>query len=51
MLWKSARNISRVSVLSVVESNAGDICSHGKLLFTKDAFLSLAGKNKKGSEN
>ena len=50
-LWKSARNISRVSVLSAAESNAGDICSHTKLLFTKDAFLSLVGKNKEGSEN
>lgn len=49
MLWKSARNIAKVSVLSAAESNAGDICSHTKLLFTKDAFLSLV--NKEGSEN
>jgi large subunit ribosomal protein L4 len=43
-LWKSARNISKVS-------NAGDICKHNKLLFTKDAFLSLVDKNKEGSGN
>lgn len=51
MLWKSARNISRVSVLLATESNAGDICRHTKLLFTKDAFLSLAGQNKERIEN
>jgi large subunit ribosomal protein L4 len=50
-LWKSARNIAKVSVLLATESNAGDICSHTKLLFTKDAFLSLAGKNKERIEN
>jgi large subunit ribosomal protein L4 len=51
MLWKSARNIAKISVLLAAESNAGDICSHTKLLFTKDAFLSLVSKNKEGSEN
>jgi large subunit ribosomal protein L4 len=51
MLWKSARNMMRISVLLAAESNAGDICSHTKLLFTKDAFLSLVSKNKEGSEN
>jgi large subunit ribosomal protein L4 len=50
-LWKSARNISKVSVLLATESNAGDICKHNKLLFTKDAFLSLVDKNKEGSGN
>jgi len=49
-LWLSARNIPKVSVLSVAESNAGDICGHTKLLFTKDALLSLVKKDK-GSEN
>ncbi len=49
-LWKSARNISKVSMQPVVESNAGDICRHTKLLFTKDAFLALVNKNK-GSES
>ena len=49
-LWRSARNIPKVSVQLVAESNAGDICKHTKLLFTKDAFLALMNKDK-GSEN
>jgi large subunit ribosomal protein L4 len=49
-LYRSARNISKVSVQPVAESNAGDICRHTKLLFTKDAFLSLMNKNE-GGEN
>ena len=44
-LWRSARNIPKVSVLTASESNAGDICKHMKLLFTKEAFLSLMNKN------
>jgi large subunit ribosomal protein L4 len=40
-LYKSARNIPRVAVRPVVELNAADICSHHKILFTKDAFLSF----------
>jgi len=47
-LWRSARNIAKVSVMPVVESNAGDICRHTKLLFTKEAFLSLINNNKSG---
>ncbi|MGA2171468.1 MAG: 50S ribosomal protein L4 [Sedimentisphaerales bacterium] len=49
-LWLSARNITKVSVLPAAESNAGDICRHTKLLFTKDAFLSLMNKDE-GSKN
>jgi large subunit ribosomal protein L4 len=49
-IWRSARNIAKVSVMPVVESNAGDICRHTKLLFTKEAFLSLINKNE-SSEN
>lgn len=40
-LYKSARNISKVSIMPVAELNAGDICSYQKILFTKEAFLSL----------
>ena len=47
-LWRSARNIPKVSVLAAAESNAGDICRHTKLLFTKEAFLSLMNKNESG---
>jgi large subunit ribosomal protein L4 len=49
-LYKSARNIPRVVVMPVAELNAGDICNHRKMLFTKDAFLSLL-KTDKVSEN
>ncbi len=45
-LYKSARNIPKVAVMPVAELNAGDICNCMKILFTKDAFISLleAGK-------
>jgi len=49
-LYKSARNIPKVSVVTVADLNAGDICSNSKMLFTKDAFLSLLNK-KKDSKN
>jgi large subunit ribosomal protein L4 len=49
-LYKSARNIPKVAVSPLAELNAGDICSHRKVLFTKDAFLSLLNKDQK-SEN
>lgn len=47
-LWRSARNVAKVSVQPVAESNAGDICRHTKLLFTKDAFLVLMNKDERG---
>jgi large subunit ribosomal protein L4 len=40
-IYKSARNIPQVSVASVTQLNAGDICAHEKLLFTKEAILSF----------
>ncbi len=43
-LYKSARNIPRVSVMAVEDLNAGDICNHKKMLFTKEAFLKLLPK-------
>lgn len=47
-LYKSARNVPRVSVMPVAELNAGDICNRHKLLFTKEAFLSLLNKKQAG---
>jgi len=44
-IYKSARNIPRVSVLPVAQLNAGDVCNHSKILITKDAFLSLLNKD------
>ncbi len=45
-LYKSARNIPKVIVMPVAELNAGDICNHRKILFTKEALLSLLGREK-----
>jgi len=45
-LYKSARNIPRIAVMPVAQLNAGDICSRRKMLFTKEAFLSLLNKDK-----
>lgn len=45
-VYKSARNIPKVDVMSVSELNAGDICNKQKVLFTKDAFAALLDKKK-----
>jgi large subunit ribosomal protein L4 len=44
-LYKSARNIPKVAVMPVGQLNAGDICSYRKMLFTKEAFLSLLNRD------
>ena len=49
-LYKSVRNISRITIMPVAELNAGDICNHKKILFTKDSLLTLLNKDKT-SEN
>ena len=49
-LCKSANNIPKVAVLPVSQLNAGDICRHRKMLFTKEALLSVLGKDQ-ASEN
>ena len=48
-LYKSARNIPKVDVTTVADLNAGDICNRQKMLFTKDAFLSLIGRDANSS--
>jgi len=45
-LYKSVKNIPRVSVVPVAELNAGDICNYCKMLFTKEAFLSLLNRDR-----
>lgn len=45
-LYKSARNLPRIAVMPVEQLNAGDICNHSKVLFTKDAFLSVLNEEK-----
>ena len=47
-LHKSARNIPKIVVMAVAELNAGQVCSHSKLLFTKETFLSLLNKDMTG---
>jgi large subunit ribosomal protein L4 len=49
-LYKSAKNIPKVAVMPVAELNAGAICSHCKVLFTKEALLSLLNRDQT-SEN
>ena len=44
-LVKSADNIPKVAVLPVSQLNAGDICNHRKMLFTKEALLSVLNKD------
>ena len=45
-LYKSARNLPRIAVIPVEQLNAGDICNHSKVLFTKEAFLSVLNEDK-----
>jgi len=47
-LYKSAKNVPKVAVMPVSELNAGDICNYRKMLFTKEAFLSVLNRDKIG---
>jgi len=47
-LYKSATNIPKVAIMPVTQLNAGDICCHRKMLFTKEAFLSVLSRNQTG---
>jgi len=49
-IYRSARNIPRVAVMPAAELNAGDICNYHKMLFTKEAFLSVLNKNQTSQE-
>ncbi len=49
-LVKSVNNIPKVAVLPVSQLNAGDICNYRKMLFTKEALLSVLEKDQ-ASEN
>ncbi|MHC4507332.1 MAG: 50S ribosomal protein L4 [Planctomycetota bacterium] len=40
-LCRSARNVPKVAVMPVKELNAGEICRYRKMLFTKEAILSV----------
>ena len=47
-IYKSAKNIPKVMVVPVDELNAGDICGYRKMLFTKEAFMSVLAPEKAG---
>ena len=40
-VYKSVRNVQKVAVLPVADLNAGDICTHQRILFTKDALVAF----------
>lgn len=40
-LCKSVRNVPKVALMPVKDLNAGDICRYRKMLFTKEALLSV----------
>ena len=44
-VYKSARNLPKVDVMVVGDLNAGIVCKKQKVLFTKDAFMSLLNRN------
>ncbi len=44
-VYKSARNVQKVSVLPVADLNAGDICTHQRMLFTKDALVAFLNRD------
>ena len=45
-LYKSVRNIRDVAIVPVAELNAGDICNYQKMLFTKEALLTVLNRDK-----
>jgi large subunit ribosomal protein L4 len=47
-LYKSARNIPKIAIMPVAQLNAGDIFSHRKMLFTKEAFLAFLNREEAG---
>jgi len=49
-IYKSAKNVPKVAVIPVNELNAGEICRYRKMLFTKDAIMSVLAAEKT-SEN
>jgi large subunit ribosomal protein L4 len=48
-VYKSARNIPRIQVLPVDELNAGQICNHEKMLFTRDALEAFLDRSAQGA--
>jgi large subunit ribosomal protein L4 len=49
-LFKSIRNVPKIAVMPVNDLNAGDICKYKKMMFTKEAFLSIVDKDETSKE-
>jgi len=47
-VYKSARNVPKVAVLPVADLNAGDICTHQRMLFTKEALVAFLNREAGG---
>jgi large subunit ribosomal protein L4 len=47
-VYKSVRNVPKVAVLPVADLNAGDICTHQRMLFTKDALVAFMNREAEG---
>jgi large subunit ribosomal protein L4 len=50
-LYKSVRNIPKVAIMPVDELNADQICRYNKMLFTKDAILSVLNREDRANNN
>ena len=48
-IYKSVKNIPRVTITPVSDLNAGEICNCQKMLFTKEALLSVLNQGKESS--
>ena len=49
LIYKSAKNIPQIAIIPVDDLNAGQICRYQKVLFTKDALLSILNQEKVNS--
>ena len=45
-IYKSAKNIPQITIVPVSDLNAGEICRFQKMLFTKEALLSVLNQDK-----
>ena len=48
-IYKSVKNIPRVAITPVSDLNAGEICNFQKMLFTKEALLSVLNQGKESN--
>jgi large subunit ribosomal protein L4 len=48
-IYKSVKNIPQITITLVTDLNAGEICSFQKMLFTKEAFLSILSQDKENN--